>query len=472
MEMDQQYISEPVSPAGQYLNSSVLSISIINVWEAKEPIDDSQVVWQLRTHLLPISPRFSSIMVIGKHGKKRWKRVQVIPEEHVKVPVFPTGLTPNLYDEHLENYISEIAMEPFPQSRPLWEIHIFKYPTSNAAGNWIFKLHHSLGDGFSLMGALLSCLKRADDPSLPPTLPSLGLNARRRNIENQRNSLLSTVSKFFSLASNTISDIFQSITKSTLIKDDQSPIWSGNDGVEFSPFTTTTITFSLHDIKQIKLSLNVTINDVITGIIFFGSRLYMEEVSKGKSNKTDPTALVLLNTRMIRSYKSVQEMLRPNTNAPWGNLFAFLHVPFPKLSDTNISSEPLEFIRETHKTIKRKRRSAAVYFMGCFYEIIRKVRGHEAVAKLIYKTIKNSSMGISNIIGPVEQVAFENQIIKGMYFIVVGVPQSVSIGILSYNESLRLAVTAEKNFIDAQKFKASVVNAFEIMFKAACKNPP
>lgn len=198
-----------------------------------------------------------NLQVIGKHGEKRWKRVQVIPEEHLKVPVFPTGLTPNLYDEHLENYISGIAMEPFPQSRPLWEIHIFKYPTSNAAGNWIFKLHHSLGDGFSLMGALLSCLKRADDPSLPPTIPSLGLNARRRNIENQRNSLLSTVSKFFSIASNTISDIFDSITKSTLIKDDQSPIWSGNDGVEFSPFTTTTITFSLHDIKQIKSSLNV-----------------------------------------------------------------------------------------------------------------------------------------------------------------------------------------------------------------------
>ncbi|GLU06408.1 hypothetical protein SLE2022_234470 [Rubroshorea leprosula] len=412
--MDQQLTSEPVSPAGQYFSSSVLSISIINVWEAKEPIDDSQAVWQLRKHFLPISPRFSSIMVIGKHGEKRWKRVQVILEEHVKVPVFPIGLTPNLYDEHLENYISVIAMEPFPQNRPLWEIHFFKYPTSNAAGNWIFKLHHSLGDGFSLMGALLSCLKRADDPSLPPTLPSFGLNARRRNIENQRNSLLSTVSKFFSLASNTISDIFESITKSTLIKDDQSPIWSGNDGVEFSPFTTTTITFSLHDIKQIKSSLNVTINDVITGIIFFGSRLYMEEVSK----------------------------------------------------------DPLEFIREAHKTIKRKRRSAAVYFMGCFYEIIRKVRGYEAVAKLIYRTIKNSSMGISNIIGPMEQVAFENQTIKGMYFIVVGVPQSLSIGILSYNESLRLAVTAEKNFIDAQKFKASVVNAFEIMFKAACKNPP
>jgi len=55
----------------------------------------------------------------------------------------------------------------------MWEIHIIKYPTSHAARNVIFKLHHSLGDGFSLMGALLSCLQRVDNPSLPLTFPSI-----------------------------------------------------------------------------------------------------------------------------------------------------------------------------------------------------------------------------------------------------------------------------------------------------------
>jgi hypothetical protein len=68
--------------------------------------------------------------------------------------------------------MSTIAREHLPQNRPLWEIHIIKYPTKNAAGTLVFKLHHALGDGYSLMGALLSCLERADNPSLPFTLPS------------------------------------------------------------------------------------------------------------------------------------------------------------------------------------------------------------------------------------------------------------------------------------------------------------
>jgi hypothetical protein len=94
-------------------------------------------------------------------------------EEHINVPEFPSDKSTNsYYDECLDEYMSKIAMEHLPQDRPLWEIHIIKYPTTNAAGTLVFKLHHALGDGYSLMGALLSCLERADNPSLPFTLPS------------------------------------------------------------------------------------------------------------------------------------------------------------------------------------------------------------------------------------------------------------------------------------------------------------
>ncbi|XP_031255338.1 O-acyltransferase WSD1-like [Pistacia vera] len=121
----------------------------------------------LKDVFLPINSRFSSVMVVDENGQKQWKRVEVTLEDHVNVPIFPSGLSPESYDNYLDEYISKIGMEEFAKSRPLWEIHIFKYPTTTAPGVLIFKLHHSLGDGFSLMRALLSCLQRADDPSLP-----------------------------------------------------------------------------------------------------------------------------------------------------------------------------------------------------------------------------------------------------------------------------------------------------------------
>ena len=96
-----------------------------------------------------------------------------------------------------------------------------------------------------------------------------------------------------------------------------------------------------------------TINDVISGIIFFGVRLYMQEVSP-KSSNAHSTSLVLLNTRMFRSCNSVEEMVKPNAKSPWGNHFAFLHVLIPKLNHVEFSN-PLKFVWEAQKIIKRKR---------------------------------------------------------------------------------------------------------------------
>jgi len=61
---DEGEIMEPVSPTGQYLTSSSLSIYILAVMETELPIvDDSQTLPLLHNLFLPINPRFSSIMV-------------------------------------------------------------------------------------------------------------------------------------------------------------------------------------------------------------------------------------------------------------------------------------------------------------------------------------------------------------------------------------------------------------------------
>lgn len=180
--------------------------------------------------------------------------------DHVNVPVFPSGLSPESYDKHLDDYIAKIVMEEFPKSRPLWEIHIIKYPTSSAAGVIIFKLHHSLGDGFSLIGALFSCLQRADNPSLPLTFPSFQLPSNRNGDCN--NNIFMSVPKIFSLVSKTLTDFCWSISKSTLVEDDQTPLRSGDAGVEFRPIAIAAMTFSLDHIKQIKAK---------KGAVWFGS---------------------------------------------------------------------------------------------------------------------------------------------------------------------------------------------------------
>ncbi|TYJ40323.1 hypothetical protein E1A91_A04G132400v1 [Gossypium mustelinum] len=464
LNVDEGESSEPVSPTGQYFNSSVLSICVLAVLDSDNPIDDSPALALLKDVFLPINPRFCSLMVKDENGVKQWKKVEVKLEDHVNIPNFPPGLSPASYDNHLSNYLSKIAMEQLPHNRPLWNIHIIKYPTSNAAGNLIFKLHHSLGDGFSLMGALLSCLQRTDNPSVPLTFPSLTSAPTTTSLSLNTNCIFKNIPNVLWSAFNTVSDFGWSLLKSSYVEDDISLIRSGGPGVEFKPIVVSTMTFSLDHIKQIKTKLGVTINDVITGIIFFGTRLYMQGGSN-KLNSENSTALVLLNTRNIGGYKSVKEMVKPDPESAWGNQFGFLHVSLPELTTVE-SCKPLDFVWKAQKLIQRKRNSRAVFLTGQLLECLRKFTGPETTAKYIHSTLKNSSMTISNVIGPVERMALANHPIKSLYFMVVGVPQSLTITMVSYMGKLRIAVGTEKDYIDLPKFKSSIKNAFEMILKA------
>ncbi|KAL3821461.1 hypothetical protein ACJIZ3_007366 [Penstemon smallii] len=460
MELKKSYMGEeeqPVSPTGQYFSSSVISVSVICVLESEIPIDDSQTTTLLKDVFLPINPRFSSIMEKDKNGVKHWKKVEVKLQDHIHIPIFPKEKTLEFYSNCFDEYLSKVALNQFPQEKPLWEIHIIKYPTKNAAGNLIFKLHHSLGDGFSLMGALLSCLQRAENPEIPLSFPALISKTETRNSYNFCRNL----PRVF----NTISDFGWSLLKSSFVEDDTTPLRSGEEGVEFRPITVTTLTFSLEQIKRIKATLHVTINDVICGVLFLGIRLYMQATNQELKN-AQSTALVLLNTRNIAGYKSISEMVEPDSESPWGNQFAFLHVSVPNLT-ANESSDPLSFVLKAQKVIQRKRNSAAVVLTGKLLETLRKFRGPEVTAKYIHSTLKNTSMTISNVIGPVEKMALSNQPVKGLYFMVVGVPQNLTITMMSYNGKLRVAIGTENGLIDAQKFKSCVQNSFDIILKAA-----
>ncbi|KAL1363047.1 hypothetical protein HN51_011246 [Arachis hypogaea] len=467
MESFYEEVEQPVSPPGQYFNSSVICSYVFGFLEIAVPIDDSQAITLIKDVFLPINPRFSSIMVTSKDGKKIWKRVEVKPEEHLKFPKFPENPSIEFYDQYLSDYVSMILTEKTPQNKPLWEIHVIKYPTTNGKGTLIFKLHHALGDGYSLMGALLSCLQRADDPSLPLSFPSKTPAAAKAS-ESSGNAkkcmlkrLPSIVSSFF----YSLSDSGWSIMKARILKDDKTPIRSGFEACELKPFTLSNMSLSLDDIKGIKSKLGVTINDVVTGMIFYGVRLYMQEMKK-KSKRAESTAVVMLNTRNIGGYRSVKEMLNPDSKGVWGNQISFLQVSIPKLSEGRISN-PLEFVKEAHKLIKRKRRSFSVYVIGFILALEMKLRGPEAVAKNIYNTLENSSVVVSNLMGPIEEMALANHPVNGLYFTMTGLPENVNITIMSYVNTLRITMRTMKGFIDEQKFKNCMEKAFEVIFKAA-----
>lgn len=118
-----------------------------------------------------------------------------------------------------------------------------------------------------------------------------------------------------------------------------------------------------------------TINDVVCGVIFYGIRLYMQEIDN-KAKTANSTAVVMLNTRNLAGYQSLEEMQKPEAKGLWGNQISFLQIAIPKLYQSTISN-PLDFVWHSSKLIKRKRRSFSVYLMGMLLDLEMKLRGPE-----------------------------------------------------------------------------------------------
>ncbi|KAK7335481.1 hypothetical protein VNO80_27350 [Phaseolus coccineus] len=461
MNCFEEDVPMPLSPMADYFSSSLINVFVLCVVESEIPIDESKFQPLLKNKLLPICSRFSSIMVTDKNGKKVWKQVDVNTEDHIKIPKFTsTNRTLKLYDECLDEYMSKIAMEQLREDKPLWEVHIFNYPTTKAAGTIFVKLHHALGDGYSFMATFLSIIQSADNPSLPIKLPS------SKSVEStSTNSMRKRLSQAASVVFKSASDFGWSFLKSIVMPDEKTPLRSGHKDVGFRPMSIVNVSLSLDSIKEVKNKLKVSVNDVLVGAIFFGIQLYMK--AKNHKSGTGSTALVLLNTRKIRAYISAKEM-QNDSEAPWGNRFHFMHVPIPMLSDKN-ELNPLEFVLLAKEKINRQRNSLAVPMTGVLLRLLNQIKGPEVATNYLYKTMNNASLSISHMVGPAERVTLADHPINGLYFMTVGLSQSITVTITSYMGHLRVGFGVEEGFIDEYQLKSCFETSLQKILEAAKK---
>uniref|UniRef100_A0A803MLY1 Diacylglycerol O-acyltransferase n=1 Tax=Chenopodium quinoa TaxID=63459 RepID=A0A803MLY1_CHEQI len=407
---------EPVSPTTEYFLTERVTLYILCFFELATPANFPCIYAFLNDVFINVHPRFSSIPVEDKKGKSKWKRVEVKIKDHVVIPVYPEGLSTEDYSKHFDDYISKISTSQIPQDKSLWQLHIFNYPTKNAASTFIYKFHHALADGTSLMGVVYSCFKRVDDPSKPLTFPS-----RTTSTEKQSHSM----KKVLNIVPNFMASIFyaflyfgQSI-RLLYSADDRTPIRSGN--TEMNPdCRICTVNLSLTDVKRIKTILGVTVNDVVVGIIFLGTRLYMQEINNGQPKSTRSTVVITLNIRSDKGYARAEEMRKDNAKVPWGNRFSGIAIPMTNLEE-NDTKNPVKFILKAHKIIKRKGNTPfAQILLGCYLGAVRTCGGLQAAAQTFEGRSKNCSFLMTNMIGPIEKMSFASHPVVGFYFVPTG----------------------------------------------------
>ncbi|KAK1321549.1 hypothetical protein QJS10_CPA03g00808 [Acorus calamus] len=164
-------------------------------------------------------------------------------------------------------------------------------------------------------------------------------------------------------------------------------------------------------------------------------------------------------------------MTKPDAESPWGNQFGFIHVSVPTRNGLD-NNDPLKIISKVKRLIKRKKRSLGVFLTGQLLETMRRFRGPEVAAQYIHSTLKNTSMTISNLIGPKEKMSLADHPVRNFHFMVVGVPQSLTITMVSYMGKLKVAMGTEKGFIDSKLLTTCMEKAFKRIYEASLEGKP
>jgi hypothetical protein len=188
---------------------------------------------------------------------------------------------------------------------------------------------------------------------------------------------------------------------------------------------------SLDDIKLIKNAMEMTINDVLLGVTEAALTRYLHQ-SYDKTNEEAGTSLTpnrqdLLDRIRLRSLIVVN--LRPTGSQSIADMMA----------------------KGSKCRWDRKKNSLITYIIYTFSEFVIKAFGINVAVAFQRKIMLNTTMCISNLPGPTEEVSFHGHPIAYFAPSIYGLPQALTIHYLSYANKMIISVAVDPMIIDAHK---------------------
>ncbi|KAI7731651.1 hypothetical protein M8C21_020330 [Ambrosia artemisiifolia] len=437
---------QPLSPMARLFHEPGSNVYIISMMGCKTKIQPD-VVKENLVHSLLRHPRFSSLQVTDKEtGNIKWVPTNVNIDNHVIVPeINPSIESP---DKFVEDYISNLSRSSIDRSKPLWDLHLLNIKTSDDEGTGVFRFHHSLGDGMSLMTLLLACTRQSSDNEALPTLP---MNKDSAYIK------VTSLWSVLKLVWNSIVAMVMFVCTVLFLKDTETPL-KGSVGVENRPRRFVRKSVSLTDIKVVKNAMNVTLNDVVLGVTQAGLSRYLNrrysEISG--DNKIDHhgkkdfipkgirlRATFFFNLRATTRIDTLVESMKSGTLGRWGNQIGYVLLPFP----IGLRSNPLDYVKEAKAVIDRKKVSLEPLFAYFVANLVLKLFGIKAVGKLNHKVFFNTTLWFSNVPGPEQEVTFYGHDISSIAPSCYGQPNALMIHIVSYIDKLTFVLSADEETI-------------------------
>uniref|UniRef100_A0ACD5VK81 Uncharacterized protein n=1 Tax=Avena sativa TaxID=4498 RepID=A0ACD5VK81_AVESA len=454
---------EPVSPTGRLFREPHFSCHIVSVFGLGGAVDLPAVRAGLEATLAR-HPRFCSLQVVDEQEEDaapKWVRTRVNIDDHVIVPDLDPTATSSDPDRALEDYVSSLSTLPMDQSRPLWELHVLDFPTSEAAAAVVLRVHHSVGDGVSLLSLFIACTRRASDPATLPALPTTGgrragpvyaLSSRPRLSPSSWRALAALAAWVMSLLVllwHTVVDVACFAATATSVLGDRPTLFKGAEGVEFRPKRFVNRTLSLDDVKYVKNAINCTVNDVLLGVTSAAlSRYYFRKTGESGRETIKVRSTLLVNLRKTPGLHTLASMMESgkDNGAQWGNRLGYMILPFHIAKH----DDPLEYVRKATRVARRKKSSMESVFTFWSGSAVLKIFGIKAAASLCYGMMRNTTLSFSSVAGPTEQVVFYGHPIVYIAPSVYGHPHALTMHYQSYANIIKLVLAVdEAQFPDA-----------------------
>ncbi|CAN1307452.1 Wax ester synthase/diacylglycerol acyltransferase 11 [Linum perenne] len=395
---------EPLSPSGRLFLRPEIGTIIHTVVGVENFVETDAIKEMIRTSMMIQHPRFCSVLV-----GDRWRRTEVDIDRHVVVVDTAKWRRRNDagddgdHQRTVNAYLADLAVSsPLSLDKPLWEIHIL--PVEMCA---VFRVHHAMGDGISLMSMLLENCRKADDPEAVPTMvvapppPRSGSGGMWRRIAARAADLVKMVvySVVFCLAF---------VIKGLWVGDRETVV-SGGAGVEMWPRKLATAKFLIGDMKTVKMA-----------------------VAKAE----------------------IANMMKSKSGARWGNKFGMILLPLKYCSRNEGLDDPLEIVRKTTKMVNRKKKSLEAYFSYHIGDMVMSLLGPKVASMCNYRLMCNTTFTISNMVGPKEDITIAGNPVRFIKVNTSSLPHALTMHMVSYAGRAEMQILVAKDIIPDPEYLA------------------
>ncbi|KAJ9175302.1 hypothetical protein P3X46_013869 [Hevea brasiliensis] len=435
---------EPLTPAGRLFLQPEMKTIIHCSLGFKYRIDIDEIKSTIKNSLMVKHPRFCSLLVRDKNGFEHWRRTEIDIDRHI-ILVDENSTTDggDDVDKIVNDHIADLSVSsPLSCDKPLWEIHIMMEKKCA-----IFRIHHALGDGISLMSMLLASCRKAEDPSAVPTLMTGSRRDWREGKGKDWRGVLMGVLKMvlFSLVF-----CLEFILRCLWVRDRKTVI-SGGDGMELWPRKVATARFLIEDMKVVKKAVaNATINDVLFGVISAGLSTYLDHRSPNTLKEGQQlTGVAMVNLRKQTGLQDPAKMMESNSTCRWGNKFGMLLLPtyYHKV-------EPLEHVKRAKVMIDRKKQTLEAHFSYQIGDLAMSLLGPKVASLLNYRILCNTTFTISNVVGPKEEITIAGNPITFIRVNTSSLPQALTMHMVSYAGRAEMQILVAKDIIPDPEFLA------------------